>query len=41
MRASESQLKIWMVEGVDGNASSRARLLRELVPLLRVFIAAT
>lgn len=37
MRASEDQLKIWMVEGLDGDASSHARLLHALVPLLRDF----
>lgn len=41
MRASEDQLKTWMVEGLDGSASSHARLLRELVPLLRGFYRRT
>ncbi|WP_068076834.1 sigma-70 family RNA polymerase sigma factor [Novosphingobium lentum] len=37
MRASEDQLKTWMVEGLDGNAASHAALLRALVPVLRAF----
>ena len=37
MRASEDQLKIWMVEGLNGNAASHAALLRALVPLLRAY----
>lgn len=37
MQASEDQLKAWMVEGLDGNASSHAALLRALVPVLRAF----
>jgi RNA polymerase sigma-70 factor (ECF subfamily) len=37
MRASEDQLKTWMVEGLDGDAASHATLLRVLVPLLRAF----
>lgn len=37
MRANEDQLKTWMVEGLDGNASSHAQLLHALVPLLRAF----
>ena len=37
MRASEDQLKAWMVDGLDGNASAHAALLRALVPLLRGF----
>lgn len=37
MRASEDQLKIWMVEGLDGDAAAHAALLRALVPLLRAF----
>jgi len=41
MRASEDQLKTWMVEGLDGNASSHARLLRALVPILRAFYRRT
>jgi RNA polymerase sigma-70 factor (ECF subfamily) len=37
MRGSEDQLKIWMVEGLDGSAASHAKLLHALVPLLRAF----
>ena len=37
MRASEDQLRAWMVDGLDGNAASHAALLRALVPLLRAF----
>lgn len=37
MRASENQLKTWMIEGLDGDAASHAALLRALVPLLRAF----
>ena len=37
MRASEDQLKAWMVDGLDGNASSHEALLRALVPILRAF----
>lgn len=37
MRASENQLRAWMVDGLDGNASSHEALLRALVPLLRAF----
>ncbi|WP_445192382.1 sigma-70 family RNA polymerase sigma factor [Sphingomonas sp. Tas61C01] len=37
MRASEDQLRAWMVDGLDGSASSHAALLRALVPILRAF----
>ncbi len=37
MRADEDQLRAWMVDGLDGNASSHEALLRALVPLLRAF----
>jgi len=37
MRASEEQLRAWMIGGLDGNAASHAALLRALVPLLRGF----
>lgn len=37
MRASEDQLKAWMVDGLDGNEGSHAALLRALVPLLRAY----
>ena len=37
MRAEESQLRAWMVGGLDGHAESHASLLRALVPLLRAF----
>ncbi|MCE7796010.1 sigma-70 family RNA polymerase sigma factor [Sphingobium sufflavum] len=41
MRVTEDQLKKWMLEGLDGDASSHARLLRELVPILRGFYKRT
>jgi RNA polymerase sigma-70 factor (ECF subfamily) len=37
MRASEDQLRAWMVDGLDGNAGAHAALLRALVPILRAF----
>jgi RNA polymerase sigma factor (sigma-70 family) len=37
MRASEDQLRIWMIGGLDGDADAHAALLRALVPLLRSF----
>jgi RNA polymerase sigma-70 factor (ECF subfamily) len=37
MRPSETQLRQWMVEGLDGDAASHATLLRALVPMLRQF----
>ena len=37
MRASEEQLRIWMVGGLDGNADAHTALLRALVPMLRSF----
>jgi RNA polymerase sigma-70 factor (ECF subfamily) len=37
MRAGEDQLKSWMVDGLDGDASAHEALLRALVPLLRNF----
>lgn len=37
MRASEDQLKAWMVGGLDGDGVSHAALLHALVPLLRAF----
>ena len=37
MQASEDQLKTWMVEGLNGDASAHASLLRALVPLLSAF----
>jgi RNA polymerase sigma-70 factor (ECF subfamily) len=37
MQAGEHQLKTWMVEGLDGDATSHAALLRALVPLLRAY----
>ena len=37
MRASEDQLKTWMVEGLNGNSASQTELLRALAPLLRAF----
>jgi RNA polymerase sigma-70 factor (ECF subfamily) len=37
MRASEDQLRAWMINGLDGNAADHAALLRALVPLLGSF----
>ena len=37
MRASEDQLRAWMIGGLDGNAADHAALLRALAPLLRAF----
>lgn len=37
MRADESQLRAWMIGGLDGDARSHACLLGALVPLLRAF----
>ncbi|MFN2474092.1 MAG: RNA polymerase subunit sigma-70, partial [Sphingomicrobium sp.] len=37
MRADESQLRTWMIGGLDGDAEAHACLLRALVPLLRAF----
>jgi len=37
MRASETQLKTWMVGGLDGDPACQARLLRALVPILEAF----
>ena len=37
MRADETQLRTWMVGGLDGVAADHARLLRALVPLLTAF----
>ena len=37
MRASEDQLKAWMVGGLDGDADAHATLLGTLVPILRAF----
>ena len=37
MRASETQLKAWMIGGLDGDASCQTRLLRALVPILETF----
>ena len=39
MRASEEQLRTWMVGALDGDAASYATLLRALAPLLRSFFA--
>lgn len=36
-RASEEQLKLWMVGGLDGDSRSQQALLTALVPLLRSF----
>lgn len=37
MRANESQLRAWMIGGLDGVAADQACLLRALVPLLSAF----
>jgi RNA polymerase sigma factor (sigma-70 family) len=37
MAETESQLKAWMIAGLDGDASAHAMLLKALVPLLRSF----
>jgi RNA polymerase sigma-70 factor (ECF subfamily) len=37
MRASEEQLRAWMVSGLDGVAADHACLLRALVPILSAF----
>jgi RNA polymerase sigma factor (sigma-70 family) len=37
MKASEEQLRAWMIGGLDGRAADHAALLRALVPLLRGF----
>ena len=37
MPESEAQLKSWMLDGLDGDASAHGALLRALVPLLQSF----
>ena len=37
MRASETQLREWMIGGLEGDAADQARLLRALVPILEAF----
>ncbi|MFY9351769.1 MAG: sigma-70 family RNA polymerase sigma factor [Sphingobium sp.] len=37
MRASEQQLRLWMIGGLEGDANAHAMLLRALVPLLQSF----
>lgn len=37
MRASEDQLRAWMIAGLDGDARCYAALLETLVPMLRAF----
>lgn len=37
MQPGETQLKQWMMDGLDGDAAAHAALLRALVPLLRAF----
>lgn len=37
MRASEEQLRIWMIGGLDGDAEAHTALLRALAPMLRSF----
>ena len=38
-RANEDQLKVWMVRGLDGDATAQNRLLSALAPLMRAFFA--
>ncbi|WP_066650634.1 MULTISPECIES: sigma-70 family RNA polymerase sigma factor [Sphingomonas] len=38
-RASEDQLKGWMVRGLDGDATAQNRLLTALAPMMRSFFA--
>jgi len=38
-RASEEQLKGWMVRGLDGDGAAQNRLLSALAPMLRSFFA--
>ncbi|PZU06121.1 sigma-70 family RNA polymerase sigma factor [Sphingomonas sp.] len=37
MQPGETQLKQWMMDGLDGDAAAHCTLLRALVPLLRAF----
>jgi RNA polymerase sigma factor (sigma-70 family) len=37
LRATEDQLKAWMISGLDGDAKAHAALLGALVPLLQSF----
>ncbi|AYJ85342.1 sigma-70 family RNA polymerase sigma factor (plasmid) [Sphingomonas paeninsulae] len=37
MRASEDQLRIWMIGGLDGDSAAYTALLDALVPMLRSF----
>ncbi|WP_454886214.1 sigma-70 family RNA polymerase sigma factor [Sphingomonas oryzagri] len=37
MQAGETQLKAWMIAGLDGDATGHEALLRALVPLLNAF----
>lgn len=37
MQPSETQLRAWMIAGLDGDAGGHAELLRALIPLLRAF----
>ncbi|NMN04729.1 MULTISPECIES: sigma-70 family RNA polymerase sigma factor [unclassified Novosphingobium] len=37
MRADESQLKAWMIGGLDGDTACQTQLLRALVPVLEAF----
>lgn len=39
MRSGETQLKAWMVAGLDGDAAAHSALLRAVVPPLRSFYA--
>lgn len=39
MRASENELKAWMIGSLDGDAASHSALLIAFVPLLRAFYA--
>lgn len=37
MKVSQTQLRAWMVGGLDGDPACQARLLRALVPILQAF----
>ncbi|MEG3175420.1 sigma-70 family RNA polymerase sigma factor [Sphingomonas sp. RB3P16] len=39
MRASEDQLRTWMIGGLDGDSRAYAALLEALVPMLRSFFS--
>lgn len=37
MMEKEDQLRMWMIGGMNGNASDHTRLLKALLPLLRAY----